>query len=156
MESAPKLGLLIILLCISSSASPSQDPDTAVVDSFIASQAKRLGGEEYGEARKVVAGDLNHDSKPDSAILYTIEGMGGGNNHVQYLAVFARAKGRLGYVTHAAVGGKLNRSVELKGITNNVILFETLSYRANDPSCCPTRKGTAKFVLKGKTLRELR
>lgn len=156
MRTAARLLLLTILLCVSSSASPSQDPDTDVLDKFIAGQATRLGGEEYGEARKVMVGDLNHDGNPDLAILYTIEGMGGGNNHVQYLAVFARAKGRLGYLTHAAIGGKLNRSVELKSITNNVILFETLSYRANDPSCCPTRKGSAKFVLKGKKLRELR
>jgi len=156
MKTVPKLLLLAILLCVSSSASPSQDSDTDVIDKFISSQAARLAGEEYGEARKVMAGDLNHDGIPDLAILYTIEGMGGGNNHVQYLAVFARAKGRLVYVTHAAIGGKLRRSVDLTSIRNNVIFFQTLAYRANDPSCCPSRKGTAKFVLIGKKLKEIR
>ena len=154
MTTALRLFLLTIFLCVSSSASPAQDPDADIIEKFIKRQATRLGGEEYGEARKVMAGDLNQDSQPDLAILYTIEGIGGGNNYTQFLAVFSRTKGRVVYVAHAVIGGKLNRAVELKSITNKVILFETLSYAANDGSCCPSVKGTAKFVLVGKKLKE--
>lgn len=155
MKTAPKLLLLAILLCVSSPASPSQNSDADVINKFISSQEALLGGEEYGEARKIMAGDLNHDGIADLAVLYTIEGMGGGNNHVQYLAAFARVKGRLVHITHAAIGGKLNRSVDLKSIRNNVIFFQTLAYRAKDPSCCPSKKGTARFVLIGNKLKEI-
>src|SRR5436190_13821404 len=91
---------LMALLCVASSfpAAQSQTPsaagsrkrDAAVIGKFISGEVARLGGQEYGAARKIVTGDLNHDGIPDAAVLYTIEGMGGGNNYSQYLAVFVR------------------------------------------------------------------
>jgi hypothetical protein len=154
MKIVPKLVLLAIVLCLASSAALAQNHDAAVIEKFIASQAAQIGGEEYPDARKVIAGDLNHDGTPDMVVLYTIEGMGGGNNYVQYLAVFVRLKGRLDHLAHTEVGGKLNRSVELKSIKNNVVFCTTLGYGPKDPSCCPTRKGTARFVLAGKKIKQ--
>src|SRR6266567_5757310 len=80
--------------------------DTKSIDSYIASQARRERGEEYKEARKVVEGDLNHDGTPDVAVLYTIEGQGGSNLYIQYLAVFVRSNGKLAAAARAEVGGK--------------------------------------------------
>jgi hypothetical protein len=155
MKIVPKLALLAMLLWVSSLTIAAQDGDIAIINKFISSQATQIGGDEYPEARKIVKGDLNRDGVPDLAVLYTIEGMGGGNNHVQYLAVFVRSQGRLLHLTHTAVGGKLNRAVELKSISKNIIYCETLLYRPKDPSCCPSRKATARFVLAGNKLRQM-
>ena len=147
MSSILTLALSMILLCLQSPASTLRDADKVVIDEFISSQATRERGEEYEDARKVVAGDLNHDGAPDAAVLYTIEGQDGSNNYVQYLAVFARVKGRLVHLTHTEVGGKSNRSVELEAISKNVILVKTLSYAAGDAACCPSKKGAARYAL---------
>jgi hypothetical protein len=76
-------------------ASARQDEDAVAIDTFIARQAHRERGEEYREARKVVVGDLTHDGTPETVVLSTIEGQGGRNFYVQYLAVFTRQKGKL-------------------------------------------------------------
>ena len=155
MKNTLMFALPVILLCTPSFASPAQDQDTAVITKFISKQATREGGDEYEEARKVMAGDLNRDGVPDLAVLYTIEGQNGTNNYIQYLAVFIRAKGKLVPVAHTVVGGKLNRAVELQSIRNNVIFFKTLKYRANDPASTPSKKGTTRFVLVNRRLKEL-
>ena len=147
--------LPFLLACLPSFASSSQTQDTAIVDQFISNQAKQENGEEYGEARKVLTGDLNRDGVPDLAVLYTIESQNGTNNYIQYLAVFVRTKGKLIPAAHTVVGGKLNREAELQSIKNNVIRFQTLSYRASDPASTPSRKGTARFVLNKRKLKKL-
>ena len=141
------------LLCSSVSLA-TQSNDTAVIDAYIAQQAKRERGEEYREARKVLTGDLTHDGEPETVVLYTIEGQNGSNLHIQYLAVFVRKQGKLSVLTHADVGGKNARSVELTAIENNSILLDTLSYGPNDGSCCPSVKGRARYVLSGGALHE--
>jgi hypothetical protein len=146
--------ITFILVYGAASASALQDQDTKAIESFIAKQAERLRGEEYSEARKVATGDLTRDGVAETAVLYTIEGQGGSNTYVQYLAVFARGKGGLVAVTNTAVGGKTSRSVDRISVNNNAIQLATLSYGPNDPSCCPSLKGTTRFVLVGKTLRE--
>ena len=148
------LGLPVIVL-FTSLAFSSQNHDTTVVDQFISKQAKQEDGEEYADARKMLVGDLNRDGVPDVAVLYTIEGQNGTNNYLQYLAVFVRTKGKLVPAAHTVVGGKLNRDVDLQSIKNNLIRFKTLSYRASDPASTPSRKGTARFVLIKRRLKEL-
>jgi len=149
------LALPVIVLFTPSLAFPSQNQDTTVMDEFISKQAKQEDGEEYRDARKMLAGDLNRDGVPDVAVLYTIEGQNGTNNYLQYLAVFVRTKGKLIPAAHTVVGGKLNRDVDLQSIKNNLIRFKTLSYRANDPASTPSKKGTARFMLIKRKLKEL-
>ena len=155
MKKASMLVLPFLLACMPSAATPSQIPDTTVVDHFIAKQATQENGEEYKDARKMLLGDLNRDGVPDIAVLYTIESQNGTNNYLQYLAVFVRTKGKLVPAAHTVVGGKLNRDVDLQSIKSNVIRFKTLSYRASDPASTPSRKGTARFVLIRHRLKEL-
>lgn len=145
--------MLMLAWCTPSAAAPQQD-DTATIDTFIARQARRERGEEYRDARKVVAGDLTRDGVPETVVLYTIESQRGTNNYVQYVAVFARSNGRLVAVTHTEVGGKSTRSVELTSVDNITIHLETLSYGPKDASCCPSVKGTTEYVLVGRALRE--
>jgi hypothetical protein len=119
----------------------------AVVNKFISGQEAELGGKEYEGARKFVAGDLNHDGVSDLVVLYTIEGAGGGNSYTQYLAVFVRLEEKLTPTAHTVVGGKGYRAAHLEGIADNVISLTTLSYGPHDAMCCPSIKGSARFVL---------
>jgi hypothetical protein len=135
---------------------PRQEKAAAIIKAFIARQAAREHGEEYEEARKVVAGDLNHDGTPDLAVLYTIEGQNGSNNYIQYLAVFVLINGGLVPAAHTAVGGKLRRGVELESIQNNVIRLDTMDYGPHDAACCPSRKAKTRYVLSKSKLIELR
>lgn len=144
----------VIVVCSWTTISAHQDNDSTIIDAYISRQAHRERGEEYPEARKVIKGDLTHDGASETVVLYTIESQGGRNLYIQYLAVFTRRNGKLSPLTHAEVGGKSVRSVELKSVEDNAILLDTMSYGPNDPQCCPTVKGTTKYVLVGRTLRE--
>jgi hypothetical protein len=147
---------LTLLIAIASMTVPAQSDDKTVVDKFIASQAKRERGEEPDDVRKTIAGDLNHDGTADVAVLYTIEGQGGSNNYIQYLAVFVRKKTGLVFAARTPVGGKNRRGIELTSIKDNVMHFDTSGYTDRDPSCCPSLKGTTTFKLAGNKLIEKR
>ena len=128
--------------------------DYPVVDKFIAAQAKREHGEEPEGIRKMVTGDLNHDGLPDLAVLYTIEGQNGSNNYIQYLAVFVQTKNGFVHASHRSVGGKNWREIEIKSVSDGLINLDTTDYGEKDPSCCPTIKGSTRFILAGRVLRE--
>jgi hypothetical protein len=152
MRSVVAVIILLILCCWTTSAQ--QNNDSAVIDAYISRQARSEHGEEYPDARKVLTGDVTHDGVPETVVLYTIESQGRSNLYIQYLAVFARRNGKLSPVTRAEVGGKSVRNVELTSVANNSILMDTMSYGPKDPQCCPTVKGTTKYILVGRTLHE--
>jgi hypothetical protein len=133
-----------------------QAADSHLVEGYIAKHAKAERAEEYAEARKVIRGDVNHDGKPDIIVLYTLEGFRGGNNYLQYLAVFLGNGKTFLYSGRVAVGGKLNRDVSLVSVTNEAINVDTMEYRSKGPACCPSRKGKARFVFSGGKLKEIR
>lgn len=147
---------LTLIIAITSLTVPAQSDDKTVVDKYIASQAKRERGAEPDDVRKTIEGDLNYDGSADVAVLYTIEGQGGSNNYIQYLAVFVRKKTGLLFAARAPVGGKNHRSIDLSSIKNNVMYFDTTDYAAQDGSCCPSIKGTTTFTLTGRKLIEKR
>jgi hypothetical protein len=128
--------------------------DLAIVEKYLAAQARRERGEEFKEGRKILTGDINRDGVPDTVVLYTIEGQGGSNNHVQYLAVFVRSRGKLALLTQTSVGGKSHRAVELKAIGENQIHLDTLDYFSADAACCPSKKGTTRYVVVNRKLQE--
>jgi len=144
----------LLLISTGAGARVRQDKDAEEIDAFIARQARRERGQEYRSARKVVIGDLTRDSAAETVVLYTIEGQLGSNNYVQYLTVFAREGGRLSPVATAKVGGKSERSVDLRSIEASAIELDTLSYGPKDAACCPSVKGTTRYVLVGRRLRE--
>jgi len=146
--------VMFILGCSFNPVLGVQDDDAATINAFITRQAKRERGEEYREARKVVTGDMTRDGQPETVVLYTIEGQGGSNLYIQYLAVFVRRNGKLTPLIHIDVGGKSTRGVELTSVENNSILLDTMNYGPKDASCCPSVKGTTRYVLSGGRLRE--
>ena len=143
------LSLLIAvgLIWTSPPALAQSQSDKSIITSFINQQAKRERATEYEEARSIVKGDLNADSAEDAVVLYTLEGQGGSNQYVQYLAVFIDRQGRLAYVTHQVVGGKNRRSIEAVSIKDGKINLQTLEYLSNDASCCPSKKGQIRFIF---------
>ena len=130
--------------------------DLEAIDVYIRDHARREQGVEYGNARQIKLGDLDGDGTPETVVLYTIEGQSGSNTHVQYLAVFAMNGNRLVPVTWTEVGGKSRRSMDLRSVDRKVITFDTISYAPEDPSCCPSIRGTTSYVLNGKALLEQR
>jgi len=138
-----------------SSAAIAQSRDTDKINKLISRQAAEERGEEYGDARKVVKGDLNRDGVSDLAVLYTIEGQDGTNNYLQYLAVFIRVKGRLHHVTETEVGGKSYRAVELQSIRNNVIFFKVLKDGTNEATNRGGKRTVTRFVLVKRKLKEI-
>ena len=146
---------LIALLAIAQNRPPTTAAeDSKVIDKYIATQAAKQKGEEPEGIRKTVVGDLNHDGIADTAVLYTIEGQNGSNNYIQFLAVFLRTKSGLVFAANAPVGGKNHRGAELVSIENSEVILDTLGYGPKDPSCCPTVKGSTKYVLVGRKLNE--
>jgi hypothetical protein len=154
MKNTLCLAITIVLLWASTDVRAMQDQDTVAIDAFIVRQARLEQGEEYKGARKIAAGDLNHDGVIGMGVLYTIEGQLGGNNYVQYLAVFVRGKSEFTAVANVAVGGKSYRSVELTSVSDNKIHFDTLDYAPNDARCCPSKKGATDYELADGFLRE--
>ena len=148
--------LALLILTLTSLTVTAQSDDKGVIDKYIASQAKRERGEEPDGIRKTNEGDLNHDGAADVAVLYTIEGQGGSNNYIQYLAVFVRKKTGLVFAAKTPIGGKNHRGIELTSIKDNVMHFDTTGYTDRDPSCCPSLKGTTTFKLAGNKLIEKR
>ncbi len=97
---------------------------------------------------------MNGDGRNDAVVLYTLEGFDESNLYLQYLAVFVSRGGVLRYVTHRIVGGKGRRSLELDGVSGGKILLKTKEHRPGDASCCPSKKGRARFVLDKRKLKE--
>jgi len=149
------LGLLVALEIIYAAplARAQSQSDKSVINGFIAQQAKKQRATEYEEARSIVKGDLNVDGDEDAVVLYTLEGQGGSNQYLQYLAVFINRKGKLVYITHQMVGGKNQRSIDSVSIKDGKINLQTLEYLPTDASCCPSKKGQMRFILSGGRLK---
>jgi len=143
------------MVCAAPLALAQSQRDESIIKSFIAQQAKRERATEYEEARSIVRGDLNADSAEDAVVLYTLEGQGGSNQYVQYLAVFLNRKGKLVYATHQVVGGKNRKSIESVSIKDGKINLQTLEYLPTDASCCPSKKGQMRFILSGGRLKKI-
>jgi hypothetical protein len=143
------------MVCAAPLALAQSQRDESMIKSFIAQQAKRERATEYEEARSIVRGDLNADSAEDAVVLYTLEGQGGSNQYVQYLAVFLNRKGKLVYATHQVVGGKNRKSIESVSIKDGKINLQTLEYLPTDASCCPSKKGQMRFILSGGRLKKI-
>jgi hypothetical protein len=80
-------------------------PSAGVIDAAIAAQAKQEGGGEYAGGRKSIEGDINGDGTPDVTVLYSLEGAGGGNGSVSFLAAFLREAGQLKLADTVSVSG---------------------------------------------------
>ena len=143
------------IICAAPLTLAQSQSDKSIIGSFITRQAKGERATEYEEARSIVKGDLNADGAEDAVVLYTLEGQGGSNQYLQYLAVFINRKGKLVYLTHQVVGGKNQRSVDSVSIKSGKINLQTLEYLPTDASCCPSKKGQMRLILSGGRLKKI-
>jgi ankyrin repeat protein len=125
------------------------------VEKFINAFAAEVRGAEYCEFRKIVHGDINGDGIADLIICFTVEGAcdndkktpagAYGNHHEQYMKAFLGKE--LKEVPLRMVGERGERDIVGLAVNSGIIEAETLSYRENDPMCCPSLKGRTRFVL---------
>ena len=116
--------------------------------------------EEYPAARGM---QIFHEKPTGMDVVVTvltIESFGQGNNHTQFLAVFAtlgetfddRPNG-LSLLDVMAIGGKGWRSIDFKSIKVGkekgqiTVRVPTMEYAPNDPMCCPSVKSAAVFAI---------
>jgi hypothetical protein len=116
---------------------------------------------EYKEARGIHFFHTPTSSSIAVAI-FTIEGFESGNNHTQFMAVFATLGKKLknapprplSLLDVAAIGGKGWRGVDTKnvGIAGQggdiAITLNTQEYRRGDPMCCPSKKSKTVYVIR--------
>jgi hypothetical protein len=119
--------------------------DAEVINTAISARAAQDGGSEYADARKLVKGDLDGDGAADVAVLYSLEGAGGGNDSVGYLAAFVRTGGQLKLADTATLSGSA-QSLSLKDSTAHLKL---LSLGPDDSACCPSIEDDVVYVLHG-------
>lgn len=113
---------------------------------------------EYKEARKLFLYRPNAD-KGVVLVFFTIEGIGGGNNHSTYLAVFGAnfsnnaLEKDFPMLDCQKIGDRLSRSIDFDNITvgieNNttIIRLTALTYLPDDPACCPSIKTPTFFEI---------
>jgi hypothetical protein len=154
-----KFTSLIFILAIvlfSTVAVSAQSALETSVRAFLKKEAKDNEADEYAEARKIVTGDLDNDGDVDAAVLYTLEGFGGGNFWVQSIAVFTNIRGMYKFATKEDVGAKNgDRSVKLTKIEGGKIWLDT-DVCAEPPQglCEDGTKSKVYFTLTGKKLTE--
>ena len=119
--------------------------DAEVIKAAISARAAQDGGSEYADARRSVEGDLNGDGAADVVVLYSLEGVGGGNGSTGYLAAFLRTGGQLELADTATLSG----SAESLKLKDGVAHLKLLSLGPDDSACCPSVEEDAMYVLHG-------
>ncbi len=124
---------------------PAATSDAEVIKAAISARAAQDGGSEYVDARRSVEGDLNGDGTADVVVLYSLEGAGGGNGSVGYLAAFVRASGQLKLVDTTTLSG----SAQTLKLEDGAAHLKLLSLGPDDSACCPSMEEDAMYVLHG-------
>jgi major membrane immunogen (membrane-anchored lipoprotein) len=137
------VGLFVLIGCQSAQMTLAQ---------YVEKQAQHSNGKEYSQFRNYAYGDIDGDGKEDAAVVYTLEGIRGGNDWLRFLAV--KLSSENGRIIFKQVGDKDIRSVVSIKIANGKIVASTLEYASNDASCCPSISKTATFVIKNGKLFE--
>jgi hypothetical protein len=139
--------LLFVAIVLGHAAIATADPVDDMATRFIASEVQRLGGDEYEGARQVKRSGAGGNGQISFAVLYTIEGIGGGNNYSQYLVAFLNSAGAATVTRPVLVGGKLYRSVRLDQVEPQRIVLKTKNYTNADAACCPSLDGISWYSL---------
>lgn len=114
-------------------------------NAWIAAHAQRVHGEAPKDVRKSCEGDLNGDGHADVVVIYTIEGVGGGNDWTQYATVLTSTPQGFGATMPREVGGKSVRGVEGCTVTGSSVELDLKTYGPADASCCPSVPGKVRL-----------
>lgn len=115
---------------------------------FAEGQAKNENCSFYKEATSIARGALAADRSNYAAMLYTVEGCGGGgNNSERRLALFVSQPTKLALVAYAVVSSRMSGAFDEVKIANGQILLNGMALGPDDPLCCPSSPVTATYEL---------
>lgn len=123
-------------------------PDNDVIEAAIATQALHDGGSEYVEGRRVVEDRSADAASKQAAVLFMLEGVGGGNGSVGYLAGFSRRDGQLAHLETITIGG-FGAAAHAIRLEDGIVHVDLLVQGPSDPDCCPTEAEVARYLLRG-------
>ncbi len=158
--------LIVVLLFSLLIPQLTQADDTRLkkeINANIAKLSSLLGdsySNEYTEYRGIQIFKEKKNRLVIAVSIFTVEGLAGGNNYTQFMAVFCALSEaspghpqRMSLLDVMAVGGKGLREVEFKKIMINKvndkisITVPTLEYSSTDAFCCPSIKSEAHFII---------
>jgi hypothetical protein len=117
------------------------------VESVIAAKVRLARGTEYCQSRLYhTVDDLDGDGRDDFVMVFDVEAPAGGNDSVQYLAVFPSSTGWRPSVIEVGESGE--RFVdEIQVEDRRTVVLLTSEYVAGDPMCCPSGEGELRYRL---------
>jgi len=108
---------------------------------------------EYDEAREFYTGDINLDGIPDVVVLYTIEGVGRGNNWYRHILLLPNINNEISDINHTMVYGTLSGQGKFIGIQNGYAVFEMLNYSSDNIKDVLKEKNPSKYQRLGYGIR---
>lgn len=139
-----------VLLLLAAPAPTCKTADRRV-EALIEAEVRKARGLEYCQARLYhTIDDLDGDGQEDFVLVFGVEAAAGGNNFVQYLAVFPSASQWA--PTVAKVGQRGDRLIDgIEVDADRILVLLTSEYEPGDAMCCPSGEGELTYKLdKGK------
>jgi hypothetical protein len=135
-------------------AGPTCTARDARVEAVVAATVRATGGTEYCQSRLYhTTDDLDGDGRDDFVLVFAVEAAAGGNNSVQYLAVWLSGSHWTREVLK--VGQRGQRSIEGIGVEEGpTLVLETADYVRGDAMCCPSGEGELRFVAAAGRVKE--
>lgn len=108
---------------------------------------------EYKKAREYYIGDINLDGIPDAIVLYTIEGVGQGNNWYRHILLLPNINNEISQLNHTMVYGTFSGQGKFIGIQNGYAVFEMLNYSSENIKDILKEKSPSKYQRIGYGIR---
>ena len=163
--------LLASLLVAAARARAAEDPSGAYLKRAVAqlislhSDGLAVG---YSKFRHIQYGPLFSEHGRDAVVLFNLEGFMGGNQHVEYLAIFEKiGRFRAGrrrsqpyrLIATLEIGAREWRSFDRESlqISHGRLSLSGKAWAPGDPGCCPSEPISTSFrVGEGRVVEELR
>ena len=152
-----RLFCLLLMVCatFAASAGPAQ-PSAALSRAILQLSA----GLSDGSSKLDPASIRSYALPGKAAVLFTLEGPGGGNGSLQFIAFFVPDEGgglrhrrqtRYRLLAYRKIGSRGSRLFLFGSgvIHNGQLALKGATYRASDPMCCPSRQLSSSFAAKG-------
>ncbi len=103
-----------------------------------------------GQYLRIAYGDLSNHWHRDAGLLFPVEGIRGGTDWIQNVAVFLEGPQGFTYCCSKQVGAKGEVTVESNDIKGNRLVLDGKRFlEGKDAFCCPSRKWTSRLKVVG-------